>query len=90
MQDHYAGCYASILYYLQKTVFRFNFDQYKCTFQSKGFVHTLIFLLYCLCVLVMTLNIAVDYTGSHAHRRLIGKVLYYYGRGARVNLAILI
>eukprot|EP01031_Cornospumella_fuschlensis_P025359 gene25359-30620_t len=51
---------------------RYNFDQYKCTFQSKGFVHTLIFLLYCLCVLVMTLNIAVDYSGEAHHRRLDG------------------
>jgi hypothetical protein len=44
---------------------------YKCTFQAKGFLHTFIFLMYCLAILVMTLNIGFEYVGNYGHRRLV-------------------
>jgi hypothetical protein len=49
---------ASFSYFVIMFFTRYNFDAYKCTFQAKGFLHTFCFILYCLAVFIMSVNIA--------------------------------
>lgn len=48
-------------YFIIMFLTRLSFDQYKCTFQAKGIIHTFVFLLYCTAVFIMTLNIGFHY-----------------------------